>query len=92
MLKLTISCPLQDELKYFVALITKQVIERHLIHSLAEDIISPMIIAGLTDEEVHFIAAEPTEVSQQRTFLEARRKMLEEGLETFRVAMGGLRK
>jgi CRISPR/Cas system-associated protein Csm6 len=81
----------QDELKYFIGAVTKQVIERHLVDTLPSTILSPMVIAGLSDDEIRFVAAEPSEVTQQRMHLEAKREMLEKGLATFRSAMGGPR-
>ncbi|KAI9824015.1 MAG: hypothetical protein M1826_007548 [Phylliscum demangeonii] len=77
----------KDELKYFVGAVTKQVIERHLIDPLPTKILSPLVIAGLTDDEVHWIAAEPTAIVQQRNFLETRKKILETGREVLQRAM-----
>jgi hypothetical protein len=37
------------------------------------------------------VVAEPLEITQQRALLEVRNVMLEEGLDTFREAMGGLK-
>lgn len=82
----------QDELKYFVNAVAKQVIERHLVEPLPEIILSPLVVSGLTDKEVAFVAAEPPEITQQRAFLENRETMLEKGLSTFREAMGGLKR
>ncbi|KAH7090390.1 dynamin family protein-like protein [Paraphoma chrysanthemicola] len=82
----------KDELKYFVNAIAKAVIERHLVEPLPDIILSPLVVQGMSDKEIEFVAAEPAEVTQQRSFLEARKTMLERGLETFREAMGGLRK
>ena len=67
----------QDEWKYFIGVVTKQVIERHLVETLPSEILSPMIISGLTDDEVKQIATEPASVNRQRTSLEARRVVLE---------------
>lgn len=86
---LTIS---QDELKYFINAVAKAVIERHLVETLPDIILSPLIVAKMTPQEIAFVAAEPPELTQQRTFLETRKAMLEKGLETFREAMGGLRR
>jgi hypothetical protein len=55
-------------------------------------ILSPLVVTQMTDKEIEFVAAEPPEVTQQRAFLEARKTMLEKGLETFREAMGGLKR
>lgn len=79
----------KDELKYFIAAVTKQVIERHLVDTLPSAILSPLVITGLTDEEVEYVAAEAPEVTRQRNFLQGRKEMLEKGQEAFRLAMGG---
>ncbi|KAJ9655214.1 hypothetical protein H2201_008851 [Coniosporium apollinis] len=81
----------KDELKYFIGVVTRQVIERHLVDTLPANIVSPMVIAGLSDEEISSIAAEPAEVTAQRDSLESRKRMLESGQEIFRLAMGGIR-
>jgi hypothetical protein len=62
------------------------------VEPLPEMIFSPLIVTEMTEKEVEFVAAEPPEISQQRTFLEARKVMLEKGLEAFREAMGGLKR
>jgi hypothetical protein len=49
-------------------------------------------VTEMTDKEIGFVAAEPPEVTQQRAFLETRKGMLEKGLETFREAMGGIKR
>ncbi|OCL01429.1 hypothetical protein AOQ84DRAFT_306727 [Glonium stellatum] len=81
----------KDELKYFIAAVTKQVIERHLVDTLPATILSPMVIAALTDEEVAYVAAEAPEVTRQRNYLQGRKEMLEKGQDAFRLAMGGVR-
>ena len=81
----------KDELKYFVDVVAKQVIERHLVYPLPDVILSPLVVAQLADKEIEFVAAEPEDVTQQRVFLENRKAMLEQGTETFREAMGGLK-
>jgi hypothetical protein len=81
-----------DELKYFIRAITKQVVERCMIAPLPSKILSPMSVAALTDETVDFIAGEPSETTAQRAFLEERKKMLESGFDTFRDAMGGIKR
>ncbi|KAF1830354.1 hypothetical protein BDW02DRAFT_601747 [Decorospora gaudefroyi] len=82
----------KDEMKYFVNVIAKAVIERHLVEPLPDIIISPLVVTEMTDKQIEYVAAEPAEISQQRTRLESRRVMLEKGLETFREAMGGLKR
>jgi hypothetical protein len=79
-------------MKYFVTAVTDQVVERSMINSLPERILSPAVVQLMTDEEVAYIAAEPPEVVAQRAFLEERKQMLEKGKEIFREAMGGVKK
>jgi len=79
-------------MKYFVNAICKAVVERHLVEPLPDVILSPIVVTQMTEKEIDFVAAEPPEVTQQRMFLESRKAMLEKGLETFREAMGGLRR
>lgn len=83
---------MQDELKYFVNAVCKAVVERHLVEPLPSIILSPLVVAQMTDKEIEFVAAEPPEITQQRAFLESRKAMLEKGLDTFREAMGGLKR
>ena len=82
----------QDELKYFVASVCKTCIERHLVEPLPAIILSPIIVTQMSEQEIKFVAAEPPEITQQRAHLESRLGMLEKGLDTFREAMGGLRR
>lgn len=82
----------KDELKYFVNAVAKAIIERHLVEPLPDIILSPVTVTQMSDAEIEFVAAEPPEVSQQREHLEHRKVMLEKGLETFREAMGGLKR
>jgi hypothetical protein len=79
-------------MKYFVNAVCKAVVERHLVEPLPDIILSPIVVTQMTEKEIDFVAAEPPEVTQQRMFLESRKTMLEKGLETFREAMGGLRR
>jgi hypothetical protein len=79
-------------MKYFVNVVCKAVIERHLVKPLPDIILSPLVVTDMTEKEIEFVASEPPEVTQQRTFLESRKAMLEKGLDTFREAMGGLRR
>ncbi|CAG5158133.1 uncharacterized protein ALTATR162_LOCUS4999 [Alternaria atra] len=82
----------KDEMKYFVNAVTKAVIERHLVEPLPEIILSPLVVTQMTEKEIEFVAAEPPEITQQRLHLDSRKNMLEKGLETFREAMGGLKR
>ncbi|KAF2464907.1 dynamin family protein-like protein [Lindgomyces ingoldianus] len=81
----------KDEMKFFINCVAKHVIERHLVETLPEKILSPLVVHQLTDKEIEFIAAEPPETTQQRNHLENRKAMLEKGIETFREAMGGIK-
>ena len=78
----------QDEVKYFIGVVTKQVIERHLLTDLATDTISPVIITDMSNQEVAYVAAEPAETTRERQFLEGCKETLEKGQETFRSALG----
>ena len=75
-------------MKYFVDVVTKQVIERQLLAPLTE-VLSPKSVAEYTDERVQNISSEPFEVRQLRAHLESKRKMLEEGAEAFQAAVAG---
>lgn len=81
----------KQELKFFVDVVTKQVVERHLVKTLPQQVLSPVVIARLEDSEVSYIAAEPADVTDRRNHLVARQNMLKDGQETFRKAMGSLR-
>lgn len=72
--------------KTFVANITTQVIERHLVRGL-HDIFSPMVVVNMPDEKVGGMVSEPTAAKRQRTFIADRVKKLEEGQEIFRGVM-----
>ncbi len=78
-----------DELKYFVNAVSKQVIERHLVDTLTRDVLSPRVIAGLTDQQIALLTAEAPEVSRSRDRLEGRKEVLEKGLKIFKEALGG---
>nr|KMM69066.1 VPS1/SPO15 protein [Coccidioides posadasii RMSCC 3488] len=75
------------EKKYFIDVVTKQVIERHLVAPLAE-IFSPITLARYTDRDISFLASESPEVVQMREHLESKCKMLKEGQEAFRAVQG----
>jgi hypothetical protein len=72
--------------------VAKAVIERHLVEPLPDMILSPLIIARMTEKEIESVAAESPETTQQRAHLESRKLMLQKGLETFRDAMSGLKR
>lgn len=67
---------------------TKQAIERQLLAPLVE-ILSPMSMAGFSDEKVQSIASEPFEVRELRAHLESKKKMLEEGADAFDTTVTG---
>ncbi|KAF2740911.1 hypothetical protein EJ04DRAFT_592504 [Polyplosphaeria fusca] len=78
----------KDELKFFINVVAKQVIERHLVAPLPNIVLSPVIIAEMPDTLVQKIAAEPPEIGTQRANLEHRKATLEKGLMIFADAMG----
>ncbi|KAN0108674.1 dynamin family protein-like protein [Hyaloscypha variabilis] len=73
--------------KTFIANITTQVIERHIVRGL-EKIFSPVVVNAMSDAEVEAIASEPLSAKRQREFLEERIKKLKDGHEIFRGVMG----
>jgi hypothetical protein len=77
-------------MKFFVGAVTKQIIERHLIRNLSK-VLSPIVVAHFTEEELQFVASEPEEALQMREHLEDRMTMLEEGQLAFRMALGQMR-
>ncbi|KAI0465876.1 interferon-induced GTP-binding protein Mx [Xylaria cf. heliscus] len=77
----------QTEHQVFLANVTTQVVERHLIRGL-EGIFAPMAIARLPDDKIEAIIAEPELITRQRDFLKYKLKMLEETQSTFCSMMG----
>ncbi|TAQ90934.1 hypothetical protein B7494_g709 [Chlorociboria aeruginascens] len=69
--------------KTFVANITTQVIERHIVRGL-EKIFDPVVVNKLSDREVQAIASEPESSKRQREFLEDRIARLIDGQDIFR--------
>ncbi len=82
-----INSSMQVSLKTFVANVTTQVVERHIIRGM-ESIFSPITVNGLTDSEVEAIASEPASAKRQRQFLEDRIAKLKDGQSIFRSVMG----
>lgn len=78
---------IQVSQKTFVANVTTQVVERHMIRGL-EKIFSPVTVNSLTDSEVKAIASEPASANRQRQFLEDRIAKLKDGQSIFRSVMG----
>lgn len=74
-------------MKTYVANVTTQVIERHLVRDL-QNIFSPMVAHNITDANLESLVAEPSATRRQRAFLKDRIKKLEDGEEIFRSVMG----
>ncbi|TGJ82147.1 hypothetical protein E0Z10_g6598 [Xylaria hypoxylon] len=72
--------------KVFLANVTTQVVERHLVRGL-DRIFSPLRIINLPNYKIEAIVAEPEYIKGQRLFLADRVKKLEEGQQIFRGAM-----
>ncbi|KAG8208714.1 Interferon-induced GTP-binding protein Mx [Trichophyton interdigitale] len=83
----TLDAYYKTERKYFIDVIAKQVIERHLVAPLTE-VFAPKVQARYSDKQIHFLAAETIEVIRRREHLESRDKILKEGQEAFYMAMG----
>jgi hypothetical protein len=79
--------PHQVAQKTFVANITTQVIERHIVRGI-ERIFSPVVVNGLTDSEAEAIAMEPAAARRQRKFLEERIAKLGDGHAILKEVMG----
>lgn len=79
----------QVQQKTFVANITTQVVERHIVRGL-ESIFSPVVVNALSDAQVAAIAAEPDTAQRQRQYLEDRIAKLKAGESIFRGVMGGV--
>ncbi|KAI0400041.1 hypothetical protein F4802DRAFT_610439 [Xylaria palmicola] len=73
--------------KVFLANVTTQVIERHIVRGL-EELFSPLKVMNLPDSEVMAIVSEPDATKRQRAFLTDRAKRLQEGQDIFRGVMG----
>ncbi|KAF2830154.1 hypothetical protein CC86DRAFT_286067 [Ophiobolus disseminans] len=78
-----------DELKYFINCVSKQVVERHLVDTLSWNVLSPQVIAGLTEAQIALLTAEKSGVAKNRERLEGRKEVLEKGLKVFKEALGG---
>ncbi|KAH7056881.1 P-loop containing nucleoside triphosphate hydrolase protein [Macrophomina phaseolina] len=76
----------KDKLKNFVAAVTEQVIERHLIEPLRDSPLSPVALVSLSDDELHALAAEPEQVSAERRDLKATLASLKKGQGVFQRA------
>lgn len=78
--------PLQVQQKTFIANVTTQVIERHIARGL-QDIFSPMVLVGMSDEKVLKLVSESSATNRQRTFLVDRIRKLDDGQDIFRGMM-----
>ena len=74
--------------KTFIANVTTQVIERHMIRGL-DTIFNPVTVSGLKDAQVEAIASEPANAKLERHGLEDRIAKLKEGRKIFRNVMSG---
>ncbi len=64
-----------EELEHFIGVVTKLVVERHLIAPLPT-ILDAIIVTRLKHEEVAFVAPEPDEVISRRRHLENEKEIL----------------
>lgn len=78
-----------DELKYFINCVSKQVIERHLVDTLNWNVLSPRVIAGLSNQQIALLTAEAPDVARNRDRLESKKQVLDKGLKIFKEALGG---
>lgn len=72
--------------KTFVANVTTQVIERHIVRGL-EKIFSPVVVNNLEAAQAEQLALEPAATRSRRDYLEEQIKKLEEGHEIFQSVM-----
>ncbi|KAK5173716.1 uncharacterized protein LTR77_002397 [Saxophila tyrrhenica] len=77
----------KEQRKTFVANVTAQVIERHMVRGL-DKIFSPLDVNHLSDENVLKVASEPASVRRKRDFLRDRQQKLRSGKEIFRDITG----
>ncbi|MCJ1281197.1 hypothetical protein MMC26_000515 [Xylographa opegraphella] len=73
--------------KTFVANVTTQVIERHIVRGL-EQIFSPITVVRMKDSEVEAIASEPLSAKRKREFLGDRIEKLKKGQAILKNVMG----
>ncbi len=73
--------------KIFIANVTTQVVERHIVRGL-ENIFSPVFVSRLSNAEAEKIASEPPAHQRQRNFLEDQAKKLDEGRSILRSGIG----
>lgn len=75
-------------MKRFIGNVNIQIVERYLLADLDTQTFTPLIVNEMAEEDVASIAAEPEETTRERSSLEARKAMLEEGQKTFKSALG----
>ncbi|KAK0261937.1 hypothetical protein LTR35_017791 [Friedmanniomyces endolithicus] len=80
----------KEQRKTFVANVTAQVIERHMVRGL-DKIFSPLDINNLSDEDILKVTSEPASVRRKRDFLTDRQQKLRSGKEIFRDIMGRIK-
>ncbi|SMY29303.1 unnamed protein product [Zymoseptoria tritici ST99CH_1A5] len=73
----------EHQRRTFINNVTQQVIERHLLHGLAEEIFTPTIVSEMSDEEISKLAKEPDEVAKQRAELKEQKSILEDSRKAF---------
>lgn len=73
--------------KIFIANVTTQVIERHIVRNL-EGIFCPVSVNLLSEAELLGLASEPKSTRTQRSFLQERTKKLEGGYAILRSVLG----
>ncbi|KAI9641929.1 hypothetical protein NHQ30_009798 [Ciborinia camelliae] len=73
--------------KVFIANVTTQVIERHIVRGL-DAIFNPVAVHSLTSGEAEAIASEPAHSKNDRKYHTARISKLEDGKRIFRTIMG----
>ncbi|MCJ1391418.1 hypothetical protein MMC18_004282 [Xylographa bjoerkii] len=73
--------------KTFVANVTTQVVERHIVRGL-EKIFSPLTVLSMKDAEVEAVASEPPSAKRKREFLGDRLEKLKKGQSIMRKVMG----
>jgi hypothetical protein len=76
-------------LKTFIANVTTQVIERHIVSDL-ENIFSPVVVSDLPETSITAVASEPAATKKLREHLKDQIKKLESGQDIFRSVMGGV--
>ena len=79
---------IQVSQKTFIANVTTQVIERHMIRGL-DKIFDPVTVSSLGDAKVQAIASEPGNAKLQRQGFEDRIKKLEDGQKIIKGIVAG---